>query len=55
VIQKTVLRVLARAAAGLDNDRRLGFPGRLHDRLDLFHIVDVERANSVTALGRFIE
>src|ERR1039457_758638 len=55
VIEEPVLRIGARAAAGLNDDRGPGFAGRLHDRLNLFHIVDVERANTVTALGRFIE
>jgi hypothetical protein len=50
-----VLRKLARAAAGLDDDRRLGFLGRFHDGLNLFHIVDVERADAVTALGGLVE
>ena len=55
VIQEPVLRIGARAAAGLNDHRRLGFAGRLHDRLDLFHVVDVECANAVAALGCFVE
>ena len=50
-----VLGKLARAAAGLDDDRRLGFLGRPHDGLNLFHIVDVECADAVTALGGLVE
>ena len=46
---------LARAAAGLDDDRRLGFLGRHHDGLDLFHVVDVECADAVSALGGLVE
>ena len=46
---------LASTAAGLDNDRRLGFAGRGHDGLNLFHIVDVECADAVTALGGLVE
>ena len=50
-----VLGELARAAAGLDDDRRPGFLGRCHDGLNLFHIVDVECADAVTALGGLVE
>ena len=50
-----VLGELAGAAAGLDDDGRPGFLGRRHDGLDLFHIVDVECADAVTALGGLVE
>jgi len=50
-----ILRESARAAADLDDDRGLGFPGRGHDGLDLFHIVDVECTDAVTALGGLVE
>ena len=50
-----ILGKLARAAAGLHDDRRLGFLGRHHDGLNLFHIVDVECADAVTALGGLVE
>jgi hypothetical protein len=50
-----ILGKLARAAAGLDDDGRLGFLGRSHDGLNLFHIVDVECADAVTALGGLVE
>jgi hypothetical protein len=53
--QVKVLGKLARAAAGLHNDRRLGLLGRHHDGLNLFHVVDVERADAVTALGGLVE
>ena len=43
------------AAAGLDDDGRIGFDRRAHDGLDLFHIVDVECADAVTALGGLVE
>ena len=55
VKQVAVLGELARAAAGLDDDRRVGFLGRRHDGLNLFHIVDVECADAVTALGGLVE
>ena len=45
----------ARAAAGLDDDRRLGLLGGHHDGLNLLHIVDVERADAVSALGSLVE
>ena len=45
----------ARAAAGLDDDRGVGLLGRAHDGLNLFHIVDVECADAVTALGGLVE
>ena len=55
VKEVTVLRKLAGAAAGLDDDRRLSFLRGLHDGLNLFHIVDVESADAVTALGGLVE
>ena len=55
VIQEPVVRVLARATAGLNNDRRLGFPGCFHNGLDLLQVVDVERANAIPALGCLVE
>ena len=55
VAQIDHLAVLEGAAAGLDNDRALGVMCGLHDRLDLFHIVDVERANAIAALRGFIQ
>ncbi len=55
VIQEPVLRIGARAAAGLHDHRRLGFARRFHDRLNLFHVVDVERANAISAFGCLIE
>ena len=50
-----VLRKLPRAAAGLDDDRRFGFVGRAHDGLNLFHVVHVEGADAVAALGGLVE
>ena len=55
VIQEFVLRIGARTAAGLNDHRRLGFASRFHDGLNLFHVVDVEGANAVAALGRFVQ
>ena len=50
-----ILGKRARAAAGLHDHRRLGLPGRHHDGLNLLHVVHVERADAVSALGSFIE
>ena len=55
VIQEAILRIGTRPAARLHDHGRLGFRCRLHDRLNLFHVVDVERANSVPAFGRLVE
>ena len=51
VAQEHVVRVLTRAAAGLDDHRRVGFLRRFHDGLDLFHVVDIERGQTVIVLG----
>ncbi len=40
---------------GLQDDGTASFFGRLHDRLDLLEIVDVERGHAVTELRRMIE
>ena len=50
-----VIGVGARAARGLDDDRRVDRRGRLHHREALLHIVDVERRNAVVVLGGVIE
>jgi hypothetical protein len=55
VPQVSVLRILPGAAGGLDDDRRIGLAGRLHDRLDLLHVVDVEGGHAVVVFGGMIE
>ena len=55
VPQVRFLGIAARAARGLDDDRRLGSGGRGHDRLNLFHVVDVEGRQSVVVFGGMIE
>jgi hypothetical protein len=55
VIQEAILRIGPRTAARLHDHRRLGFRCRLHDCLNLFHVVDVERANSVPAFGCLVQ
>lgn len=39
----------------LQNHGTVGFMGRLHDGLDLLHVVDVEGGNAVTIFGCVIE
>jgi hypothetical protein len=55
VIQEPVIGVSPRAAARLNDDGRLGLARRFHDRLNLFQVVDVECANTVTAFGSLVE
>ena len=55
VPQVVVLRVGPGAARGLHDDRRIGLLGRLHDRLDLLHVVDVERGQAVVVFGGMIQ
>ena len=55
VPQIVVLRIRAGAARGLHDDGRIGFAGRLHDRLNLLHVVDVERGQAVVVFGGMIE
>ena len=53
--QHDVVGVGAGAARGLHDHRRVDGLRRLHDRDDLFHIVDVEGGNAVAVLGGMIE
>jgi hypothetical protein len=48
-------RVLARARARLQDDRRADLTGGGHHRLHLLEIVDVEGRNAVAVLGRVVE
>ncbi len=50
-----VVGVLARAPAGLDDDRAVGPVGGLHDGEALFHIVDIECRDAVAVLSRMVE
>ncbi len=50
-----VLRIAAGAAGGLDDDRALSLAGGFHDRLDLFHVVDVQSGYAVTVFGGVVE
>ena len=47
--------VLSRARGNLKNNGGLTFVRRLHDRLNHFHVVDVERADGIAARVRFLK
>ena len=53
--QHHVVGVGARAAARLDDDRRLGRLGRIHDGKTLLHVVDVEGRHAVAVFGSVVE
>ena len=55
VRQHDVVGVLAGAAAGLDDRRRVDRVGGRHRRQTLLHIVDVEGRNAVAALGGVVQ
>ena len=55
VLEHDVVGVLAGAARGLDDHRRIDGGGRRHDGQRLFHIVDVEGRNAVVVLGGVVE
>ena len=47
VSQICILRIGPRTARCLNDHRRIGLLGRFHNRLDLFHVVDVKCGNSI--------
>ena len=53
--QDDIVRILTGAAAGLDDYRRVGGLGGLHDRQSLFHVVDIERRHAVALLGGMVQ
>src|SRR5262249_25135024 len=55
VPQVGVLRVAAGAATRLDDHGGVNLLGRLHDGLDLFHVVDVERGQAVVVGGGVVQ
>ena len=55
VAEVVVLAVAAGAPRGLHDHRRIGLLRRLHDRLDLLHVVDVERREAVGVFGGVVE
>ena len=52
--QVGVVSVLAGAFGGLDYYGGVGLLGGHHDRLDLLHVVDVQRGHAISVLGRVI-
>jgi hypothetical protein len=55
VLDEGLAGVLAGAGAGLQDHRRAGFLGGLHDGLDLFQVVDVEGRNAVAVFGGVVQ
>ena len=55
VRQHDVVGVLARAAARLDDHRRVDRVGGRHGGQPLLHVVDVEGRNAVAVLGGVVE
>jgi hypothetical protein len=55
VAQKGFAGVLAGACGALQDDRAVHGIGGLHDGVDLFHVVDVERRKAVAVFRRVIE
>ena len=53
--QHDVIGIGARAAARLQDDRRFGLFGRLHDGEALFHVVHVEGGHAIAVFGGVIE
>jgi len=55
VLDEALAGVLARAGAGLQDDRRADLAGGLHHGLDLLEVVDVERRYAIAVLGGVVE
>ncbi len=55
VTQVGVLRVRAGSARCLNDHWRIRFFSRLHDRLNLFHVVDIECSNAVIVFSSVIK
>ncbi len=55
VAQVGLAGVLARASRGLQDHRRHRLLRRLHDRVDLLEVVDVERRHAVAVFGGVVE
>ncbi|MBB5510502.1 hypothetical protein HDG35_006798 [Paraburkholderia sp. JPY681] len=53
--QIRLTRVLARPSRRLQDHRAIGGLGRAHDRVNLLHVVDVERGHAVVVFGRVIQ
>ena len=55
VAQEIFTGVLAGTAGGLQNHRRVGLTGRLHDRLHLLQVVYVEGRDAIAVLSGMVE
>ena len=55
VPQKCLTGVLSGTPGGLDNNRAVDGIGGLHDRDDLFQIIDIERRNAEVVFGRVVK
>ena len=53
--QKCLAGVTSGTAGGLNDNRAVDGVGGLHDRNDLFQIIDIERRNTEVVFGRVIE
>ena len=53
--QERLARIAARAGRCLQDHRAVDFFGGLHDRVDLLHVVDVERGQAVAVFGGVVE
>ena len=53
--QEAFAGVGAGATGGLKDHRRVGLVSRLHDRLNLLQVVDVESRDAVAVLGGVVE
>ena len=53
--QEWLAGIFARAGGALQDHRAVRLARSLHDRLDLLHVVDVERRHAVAVLGGMIE
>ena len=55
VLEHHIVGIGARAARGLDDDRRIDGVGGFHDRQRLLHVVDVECRHAVVVLSSMIQ
>ena len=55
VAQEDFPRVFSRTCRGLHDHRAVGFGRRVHDRLHLFQVVDVERGQTVAVHGGMVQ
>jgi hypothetical protein len=53
--QEVFPSVVPGTTGSLQDNRTVGFVRRLHDGLDLLHVIDVERGNAIAILSRVVE